>query len=83
MKEEVKLILQDTEGELINLVKKWTIPFAWRKNFLVWQQIRIWQEFHRTNEIKTLVYVIPNLKNQRILDIGSGMGGFLSSLIIL
>mgnify|MGYP001586836946 CR=1 FL=1 len=70
----------ENEQKLIALVIKWTNHFKWREDFLKWQEQRIWQEKHQEKTINFLEKFIPDLKKKKILDLGSGMGGFLVAM---
>lgn len=68
------------EQKLRALIIKWTNHFKWRKDFLKWREGRIWQEKHQEKVINFLEKFTPDLKRKRILDLGSGMGGFLVAM---
>lgn len=70
----------ENEEKLRELVIKWTNQFKWRKDFLKWQEERIWQEKYQDKIIDFLEKFIPDLKNKKILDLGCGMGGFLVAM---
>lgn len=65
------------EKRLLDLVIKWTNHFKSRRDFEEWREKRIWQERHQAETINFLEQSIPDLKKRKILDLGSGMGGFL------
>ena len=70
----------ENEQKLKDLIIKWTNHFSWRKDFLKWREQRLWQEKHQDKTIIFLEKFIPDLKKKRILDLGSGMGGFLVAM---
>lgn len=71
----------DNEKKLKELIIKWTSHSKWREDFLKWQEGRIWQEKYREKIINFLEKFIPELKRKKILDLGSGMGGFLVAMV--
>lgn len=70
----------ENELKLSELVVKWNSHFKRRKIFLKWQNERIWHEKYQGKTINFLEKFIPELKSEKILDIGSGMGGFLVAM---
>jgi len=68
------------EQKLRELIKKWTDFFKWRKDFDKWQKGRMEQENYQEKEINLFESIIPHLRNKKILDLGSGMGGFLVAM---
>lgn len=79
-KKEPKIMQNGNEQKLKELVVKWTDHFKWRKDFLEWRRGRTWQEDYQEKEINFLEKLIPDLRNKKILDLGSGMGGFLVAM---
>ncbi len=73
-------MLNKNEKRLRELIVKWTQHFKHRKDFLKWREDRMWQENHQEIEINFLEKIIPDLKSKKILDLGSGMGGFLVAM---
>lgn len=67
----------ETEAELTALVDRWTAHMRWRKNYDRWREDRLWQEDHQTARLRAITRHTRNLTGTRVLDIGSGMGGFL------
>jgi SAM-dependent methyltransferase len=65
------------EAELAALVDRWTAHMRWRKNYDRWREDRLWQEDHQTPRIRAIARQRGTLAGARVLDIGSGMGGFL------
>ena len=68
------------EQKLRELIKKWTDFFKWRKDFDRWQKGRMEQENYQEKEINLFESIVPHLRNKKILDLGSGMGGFLVAM---
>jgi len=66
-----------TETELIDLVDRWTAHMRWRKNYDRWREDRLWQEDNQYARLRTIARHTKRMTGTRVLDIGSGMGGFL------
>jgi len=67
----------ETEAELTALVDRWTAHMRWRKNYDRWREDRLWQEDHQTARLRAIARQTKGVTGTRVLDIGSGMGGFL------
>lgn len=65
------------EAEITDLVDRWTAHMRWRKNYDRWREDRLWQEDHQLPRISAIARVTSDSAGARVLDIGSGMGGFL------
>jgi len=72
----------ETEAELIALIDQWTAHMRWRKNYDRWREDRLWQEDHQTARLRAITRYTKNLTGTRVLDIGSGMGGFLVAAML-
>ncbi|MHB8647372.1 MAG: class I SAM-dependent methyltransferase [Thermomicrobiales bacterium] len=66
-----------SEAELIDLVDRWTAHMRWRKNYDRWHENRLWQEDHQHARLDAVGRYASGLTRTRVLDIGSGMGGFV------
>lgn len=69
------------EAELTRLVDCWTAHMHWRKNYDRWREDRLWQEDHQLPRLRAIVEHTGTLDGARVLDVGSGMGGFLVAAI--
>jgi SAM-dependent methyltransferase len=65
------------ERQLTALIDRWTAHMRWRKGFDRWREDRLWQEDTQAKRLRALEREIGALRDARVLDIGSGMGGFL------
>lgn len=65
------------EAELTALVDRWTAHMRWRKNYDRWREDRLWQEDHQAARFRAIARQKEHHTEARVLDIGSGMGGFL------
>ncbi|MGI8856236.1 MAG: class I SAM-dependent methyltransferase, partial [Thermomicrobiales bacterium] len=65
------------EAALAALIDQWTAHMHWRKNYDRWREDRLWQEDTQTARIRAIERACGPLDEKRMLDIGSGMGGFL------
>ncbi len=65
------------EAELTHLVDRWTTHMRWRKNYDRWREDRLWQEDHQLPRLRAIAAQTGTLDGARVLDVGSGMGGFL------
>jgi len=72
-----KYATTETEAELTALVDRWTAHMRWRKNYDRWREDRLWQEDHQTARLRAIARQTKGVTSTRVLDIGSGMGGFL------
>ncbi|MFH1255402.1 MAG: class I SAM-dependent methyltransferase [bacterium] len=68
------------EQKLNELIAKWNSHAKRRNIFLKWQNERIWHEKYQEKTIDFLEKFVPSLKTKKILDLGSGMGGFLVAM---
>jgi len=69
------------EMKLARLVDRWTVHMRWRKNYDRWREDRLWQEDHQLPRLRAIAEQIGALDGARVLDVGSGMGGFLVAAI--
>jgi 2-polyprenyl-3-methyl-5-hydroxy-6-metoxy-1,4-benzoquinol methylase len=67
----------DRERALTALIDRWTAHMRWRKGFDRWREDRLWQEETQAKRLRAITREIGELRGKKILDIGSGMGGFL------
>jgi SAM-dependent methyltransferase len=67
----------DRERALAALTDRWTAHMRWRKGFDRWREDRLWQEETQAKRLRAITREIGELRGKTILDIGSGMGGFL------
>lgn len=65
------------EEQLTALVDRWTGHMHWRKNYDRWREDRIWQEDGQAPRLLQIEREAGIATGKRILDVGSGMGGFL------
>lgn len=65
------------EAELTDLVERWTGHMRWRKNYDRWREDRLWQEDHQAPRFQAIARATNHRVGVRMLDIGSGMGGFI------
>lgn len=68
------------ETELASLIHKWTDSCRFRPDFAGWVKRRIWQEKETDKHWPYLCLILGDLQGQRVLDLGSGMGGLLTTL---
>ncbi len=73
--------VEASEAELTRLVDRWTAHMRWRKNYDRWHEDRLWQEDHQLPRLRAIAEQIGALNGARVLDVGSGMGGFLVAAI--
>lgn len=66
--------------ELEKIVREGTRDWLARKDYDQWVERRVWQERYRDNEIKFLIDEFPGLKGFKILEVGSGSGGFIVAM---
>jgi len=59
------------------LVDRWTTHMRWRKDYDRWREDRMWQEETQIRRLHAIERFAGDLAGKRVLDIGSGMGGFL------
>jgi 2-polyprenyl-3-methyl-5-hydroxy-6-metoxy-1,4-benzoquinol methylase len=74
-----KMSGEERERQLTALVDRWTAHMRWRKGFDRWREDRLWQEDTQAKRLRTLTREIGTLRDKAVLDIGSGMGGFLTA----
>src|SRR5947209_16638553 len=67
----------ERERQLTALTDRWTAHMRWRKGFDRWREDRLWQEETQAKRLRAITREIGELRGKTILDIGSGMGGFL------
>jgi ubiquinone/menaquinone biosynthesis C-methylase UbiE len=65
------------EAMLVDLVDRWTTHMRWRKNYDRWREDRLWQEDNQMPRLRAIERERRLNGGERVLDIGSGMGGFL------
>jgi SAM-dependent methyltransferase len=65
------------EATLTALVDRWTAHMRWRKNYDRWREDRLWQEESQMPRLRAIARERGLRDGERVLDIGSGMGGFL------
>jgi len=65
------------EKQLADLVDRWTAHMRWRKDYDRWREDRIWQEESQMKRLRAVTRFAGDLTGKRVLDLGSGMGGFL------
>lgn len=71
------LTATEREQQLAALVDRWTAHMRWRKGFERWREDRLWQEDTQAKRLRAVTRETGDLRGKVILDIGSGMGGFL------
>src|SRR3954452_10239029 len=69
------LIDQEREAELTRRIDHWLAHMTWRPDFERWREGRIWQERQQDERLRLIARYGGALKDRRILDLGSGMGG--------
>lgn len=67
----------ERERRLAILVDAWTAHMRWRKGYDRWREDRLWQEETQAKRLRLVARETGALAGATILDIGSGMGGFL------
>ncbi len=67
----------DREAQLSTLVNRWTAHMRWRTDYDRWREDRLWQEDTQSKRLRIIERHAGPLASRRVLDIGSGMGGFL------
>lgn len=65
------------EAEIARLVDRWTAHMRWRKDYDRWREDRLWQEDTQAKRLRAIARYSGPLVSLRVLDIGSGMGGWL------
>ncbi len=68
---------QEREEHLRALVDQWTGHMRWRRNYDRWRENRLWQEDGQASRLAAVRAIVGDLAGKQVLDIGSGMGGFL------
>lgn len=69
------------EVNLEKLVRRYTSHMAWRPRYTEWVEGRLWQELHQEPVIRTLRELLRDIHRMTVLEVGSGMGGLLVSLL--
>jgi SAM-dependent methyltransferase len=67
----------ERERCLTVLVDQWTAHMRWRKGFDRWREDRLWQEDTQAKRLRAISREAGDLRGTAVLDIGSGMGGFV------
>src|SRR5437867_2090442 len=70
-------ITNGSEERLTALVSQWTDHMRWRKGNDRWREDRLWQEDGQALRLQMLERETGASASRCVLDIGSGMGGFL------
>lgn len=70
-------VASEREAQLAALIDEWTAHMRWRKNYDRWREDRLWQEDTQSARLAAVREACGSLIGARVLDIGSGMGGFL------
>jgi SAM-dependent methyltransferase len=70
-------IRRSREERLTALVGQWTDHMRWRKDYDRWREDRLWQEDGQASRLQMIEREAGPPSTKRVLDIGSGMGGFL------
>lgn len=65
------------EAALAALVDRWTAHMRWRRDYDRWREDRLWQEETQMKRLRAVACFGGGLAGKRVLDLGSGMGGFL------
>lgn len=68
---------REREDRLRTLIDQWTGHMRWRRDYDRWRENRLWQEDGQASRLLALRAVTGDLAGKQVLDIGSGMGGFL------
>ncbi len=68
---------EERERQLVALVDEWTAHMRWRKGYDRWREDRLWQEDTQAKRLRLVERELGALAGAAILDIGSGMGGFI------
>lgn len=77
--DSVPLPAEERERRLAALVDEWTAHMRWRKGYDRWREDRLWQEDSQAKRLRLVEREIGALPGKAILDIGSGMGGFVAA----
>lgn len=65
------------EERLTALIDRWTAHMRWRKHYDRWREDRLWQEDGQAARLWQIEQETGSIAGKHVLDIGSGMGGFL------
>ncbi len=71
---------EEIERQLEAQIEPWLAHMRWRSDFAEWRHKRIWQENYQALHIQELSRHAAPLRGVRVLDLGSGMGGFAVAL---
>lgn len=70
----------DIEKALEAAVDPWLQHMSWRADYARWREDRLWQEKQQAQHLRYLESRLSQIAGKRILDVGCGMGGFITAL---
>jgi 2-polyprenyl-3-methyl-5-hydroxy-6-metoxy-1,4-benzoquinol methylase len=70
------------EAQLHEKIDHWVAHMTWRPDFADWRAGRLWQERKQAERLALIEHYTGPLTQQRILDLGAGMGGLSVALAL-
>jgi ubiquinone/menaquinone biosynthesis C-methylase UbiE len=78
--EERAVQSEELERRLEQAIDPWLQHMRWRSDFAKWREDRLWQEKRQTDHLELVRAAIDDPTSKRFLDVGCGMGGFVTAL---
>jgi ubiquinone/menaquinone biosynthesis C-methylase UbiE len=71
----------ELEAQIVAAIEPWLAHMRWRKDFAAWRRRRLYQEDYQAERVVEVRQALGgSFTGQRVLDLGSGMGGGLVAL---
>jgi SAM-dependent methyltransferase len=71
----------ELEAQIVAAIEPWLAHMRWRKDFAAWRRRRLYQEDYQAERVVEVRQALGgSFIGQRVLDLGSGMGGGLVAL---
>lgn len=68
------------ERTIEEAIDPWLRHMRWRADFAQWREARLWQEKNQGQHLNFLARRLGEVGGKRVLDVGCGMGGFVTAL---